>query len=139
MFEYSIGVSDDVGRSSYNRGVALNKDDNTPDDFELVTRPRVQFPLSVFFELTGLVALISLCADTTGTLTAMALGAMAISILLRQGIPAMVCFALAMFSATSDASGTGFFISVGLGCLIASWPVARAKILFWLGFRSTRA
>ena len=85
-------------------------------------RESVQFPLSVFFELTALVSVIFLAAGITGWTAAICLCAMAFSILYRLGIESVVCFAFALFSISPEFAFPGIVVCIAEGILIASWP-----------------
>ena len=88
-----------------------------------------QIPLSVFFELTGVVAIIFMFSGLIGPLAAVGLGVMAISILFRQGVAATVSFIAAMCAAQLDPHLGGAAVCVGLGVMIAFWPIARAAVI----------
>ena len=98
------------------------------DEPHLETLPPVQFPISVFFQLSGLVALICMFSAVTGWLSALCLAAMAFAILFRLGIASLVCFAVALFTVQTNTFWPGIIACVGLGCLIASWPLIHAAI-----------
>jgi len=116
-------------------------DDLQPSDFQFETRAKVntinsnikkpkpvQFPLSVFFALTGLIALICMFVEATGLATSIFLAAMAIAILFRAGVLAAACFAIALLTVTSNYSPIGTVVCVGLGGIIASWPIVHSTI-----------
>ena len=115
----------------------MQKTKHLSDDFELQLPSRrssdspkqIQFPLSVFFELTGIVAVVFMFANGIGFMAAVGLSLMAISILLRQGVAAMSCFAFALATATTGAYWGATVLCVVLGGLIACWPIARAEVL----------
>ena len=98
---------------------------------------KVQFPLSVFFELTIIVAVVFVASDLIGWLSAMGLSLMAISILLRQGVAAIASFVIALHGCPLDQVWGATGVCIFFGVLIASWPLTRGGFLCGLTVKTS--
>ena len=91
-------------------------------------RSNLQFTLLSLFECTTLCCVVAAIAGLTGVPASLCLMAFALSIMLRQGFPAVATLSLAFVASLSSDGGTAFFrefvIAVASG-LIAVWYIYR--------------